>query len=263
MRMTIHRVIFAVMAVTLLGSGTVSAANYVSWAGGFHIVIPDGWEQVDYQTVDAFLISNQAGRDVLNYDAVFAPSVSAPFFVGNYLIVTVDTVGQLSKSQIDSVLGVMGATFGQDVKYFPVADFLADMKSNTPNYDSEQKLATVVNDIVHRDQVTKKMMLMTKFYEKGLATFYFYSPDSLFEQSKHVVSEIVQSFSTVNLDAAAGKSDLRIADVEVGGDSADDGDGSIWPSSWVPFMGIIIILIAVIARKRREARRKQQDSISK
>jgi hypothetical protein len=256
--------IFVAVAIMLIGSITVSAKNYVSWAGGFYIVIPDDWEQIDYQTVDAFLISNQAGRDVLNYDAVFAPSTSVPFFVGNYLIVTIDTVGQLSETQIDSVLGVMGATFGKNVRYYPVADFLADMKSNAPSYDPEKKLATVVNDIVRRNEVTKKLMLMTKFYEKGLATFYFYSPDSLFEQSKQAVSEIVQSFSTEDLEAAAGRAEVRVADVDV--DDDDDpksDDGSISPSTWVPFVGIIAVLIAIIAGKRKKARKKQQDSDSK
>lgn len=265
MRLMLVKIVFAVVAIVLIGSGSVSAKNYVSWAGGFFIEIPDDWEQIDYQTVDAFLLSNQAGRDVLNYDAVIAPSASIPFFVGNYLIVTVDTVGQLSKTQIDSVLGVMGATFGKDVKYYPVADFLSDMKSNAPSYDPDQKLATVVNDIVRGDKVAKKLMLMTKFYEKGLATFYYYSPDSLFEQSKHVVGEIVQSFSTEDLDAAAGKTEVRIADVDVDrNDDDSDSDGnSIWPSTWVPYMGMIIILIAVVARNRKRARQKQQESNSK
>ena len=257
MRFTLVRIIVAMVAVILIGSITVSAKNYVSWAGGFHIVIPDDWEQIDYQTVDAFLLSNQAGPDVLNYDAVFAPSASIPFFVGNYLIVTVDSVGELSQTQIDSVLGVMSATFGQDVKYFPVADLVSDMKSSTPSYDAEKQLATVVNNIVHQNQVTKRLMLMTKFYENGLATFYYYSPDSLFDQSKHVVSEIVQSFSTEDLDAAAGKSGVQVADVDIDPDDKDSDDGSISSSTWVPFAGVIIVLIVILARRKKKARKEQ------
>lgn len=263
MRLMLVRMIFVAVAIMLVGAVTVSAKNYVSWTGGFYIEIPDDWEQIDYQTVDAFLISNQAGRDVLNYDAAFAPLASVPFFVGNYLIVTVDTVGQLSKTQIDSVLGVMGATFGKDVKYYPVADFLSDMKSNAPTYDAEKKLATVISDIVRGDKVAKKLMLMTRFYEKGLATFYYYSPDSLFEQSKHVVSEIVQSFSTEDLEAAAGKTEVRVADVDVDHDD-DPGsdDGSISSSTWVPFVGIVVVLIVIIAR-RKKSRQEPQGSNSK
>ncbi|MDH3892161.1 MAG: hypothetical protein OEV49_13870 [candidate division Zixibacteria bacterium] len=264
MRLTICRIMLAAVAIMLFSSLTVSAKNYVSWAGGFHVEIPEDWEQIDYQTVDAFLISNQAGRDVLNYDAVFAPSASVPFFVGSYLIVTVDTAGHLSQTQIDSVLAVMSATFGQNVKYYPVADFMSDMRSNTPSYDAEQKLATVVNDIVHQDQITKKLMLMTKFYEDGVAAFYFYSPDSLFEQSKLVVSQMVQTFSTSDLEAAAGKAEVQVADVDVDKDAGSgDDDSSISTTVWVPFMGIVVVLIAIIAGKKKKAREKQQESTSK
>jgi hypothetical protein len=258
MRHTSAKMIFVAVAIMLIGSVTASAKNYVSWTGGFHIVIPDNWEQIDYQTVDAFLISNQADNDALNYDAVFAPVTSIPFFNGNYFFVIVDAVGQLSKTQIDSVLGEMGATFGQDIKYFPVANFLSDMKSNAPSYDADKKLVTVINDIVRRDQVTKKMMLMTKFYENGMATFYFYTPDTLFEQSKQVIGDIIQSFSTEDLDAAAGKISLQVADIkEVDDGDKNNDDDSMSPSTWVPFSGVIIVLIVILARRKKKARKEQ------
>lgn len=252
MRLSLVRMVFVTVAIMLVGAVAACAENYVSWAGGFHFEIPDDWEQIDYQTVDAFLISSQAGPDALYYDAVFAPSASIPFFVGNYLIVTIDTVGLLSQTQIDSVLAEMGAIFGQDVKYFPVADVMANMKSNSPSYDAEKKLATVVNDIVHQDRITKKLVLMTRFYEKGLATFYYYSPDSLFEQSKHVVSEIVQSFSTKDLEAAAGKTDVQVADIdpkELSGVS--DNDDSIPVILYIIPTFIVITIAIMAARKKR------------
>ena len=257
MKLTLVRMIFVAVVIMLIGSVTASAKNYVSWTGGFHIVIPNGWEQIDYQTVDVYLISNQAGRDELNYDAVFAPSTSIPFFADNYLIVTVETVGQLSKTQIDSVLGVMGASFGQDVKYFPVADFLTDMKSNAPSYDSEKKLVTVINDIVQKNQVTKKLILMTKFYENGLATFYFYTHDTLFEQSKQIVGEIIQSFSTEDLDAAAGKTNMKVADIKVDDSDKDSDDGYMSPSKWLLFSSVLIVLILIIALGKKKARKEQ------
>jgi hypothetical protein len=235
----------------MIGSSAVLAENYVSWAGGFYISMPDDWEQIDYQTVDVFLISNQAGRDVLDYDAVFAPSSSIPFFTGNYLILTLDTVGELTRTQIDSVLNHMSKTFGRDVKYYPVADFLSDMKSNAPNYDADTRLITVLSDIVAQGKVTKKLMHMTKFYERGLATFYFYSPDSLFDQSKHLFKDIVQSFSTEDIEAAAGHQEVRVADIDSEEATEDNGDEDSLPIVTYIAPIVVIMIIIFAARKKR------------
>jgi len=255
MRRSLLTVLLAVGLAAGSGAPPVQAENYVSWAGGFYITLPDDWTQIDYQTVDAFLLSNQAGRDVLNYDAVFAPKESRPFFVGDYLILTVDTMGELSSRQIDSVLGVMSSTFGQDVKYFPVADFLSDMKSNSPSYDADRKLVTVVSDIVYHDQVTKKLLYMAKFYERGMANFYFYSPDSLFDQSKSLFRGIVETFSTKDIEAAAGKQEVKVADIKPEDVSKEKSDNNKIPAVIYAIPGVLIILIIILAvrKKRRKS----------
>ncbi len=246
------RIVTAALLLMMVGPSVVLAGNYVSWAGGFYISLPDDWEQIDYQTVDIFLISNQAGSDVLDYDAAFAPSSSTLFFTGNYMILTVDTVGELSQTQIDSVLKQMRKTFGRDIKYYPVADFLSDLKSNAPSYDANEKLVTVVSDIVQKEQVTKKLMHMTKFYERGLATFYFYSPDSLFDQSKHIFKDIVQSFSTEDIEAAAGHQEVRVADIDAEETTEDKGDEDSRPIVlYIVPISILIVIIIIAARKKR------------
>lgn len=246
------RIVTAALLLMMISSSVVLAENYVSWTGGFYVTLPDDWEQVDYQTVDAFLISNQAGSDVLDYDAAFAPSRSIPFFTGNYMILTVDTVGELTQTQIDSVLNQMRKTFGRDIKYYPVADFLSDLKSNAPSYDADNKLVTVVSDIVQQGQATKKLMNMIKFYERGLATFYFYSPDSLFDQSKDIFKDIVQSFSTEDIEAAAGQQEVRVADIDSEEiiEESENGDSLPIVLYIVP-ISILIVIIIIAARKKR------------
>ena len=252
MTLTVVRIVTAAVLLLMIGSSVVLAENYVSWAGGFYISMPDDWEQIDYQTVDIFLISNQAGRDVLDYDAVFAPSSSILFFTGNYLILTIDTVGELSQTQTDSILNQMSKTFGRDIKYYPVADFLSDMKSDAPNYDADKKLITVVSDIVTQGQVTNRLMHMTKLYEKGLAAFYFYSPDSLFDQSKHLFKDIVQSFSTEDIEAAAGHQEVRVADIDSEEATEGKGDeGSLPVVTYLAPIVLIMIIVFFAARKKR------------
>ncbi len=252
MTLRVVRIVTTTLLLMMIGSSVVLAENYVSWSGDFYIALPDDWEQIDYQTVDVFLISNQAGRDVLDYDAVFAPSNSIPFFTGNYLILTVDTVGELTQTQIDSVLNQMRETFGRDIKYYPVADFLSDLKSNAPSYDADKKLTTVVSDIIQQGQVTKKLMYMTKFYERGLATFYFYSPDSLFDQSKDIFKDILQSFSTEDIEAAAGQQEVRVADIDSEETTVNKGDEDSLPIVlYIVPISILIVIIIIAARKKR------------
>ncbi len=251
MTLRVVRIVTTALLLMMIGSSVVLAENYVSWTGDFYIALPDDWAQVDYQTVDLFLISNRAGSDVLDYDAAFAPSSSIPFFAGNYMILTVDTVGELTQTQIDSVLNHMSKTFGRDIKYYPVADFLSDMKSNAPSYDADTRLITVLSDIVSQGKVTKKLMHMTKFYERGLATFYFYSPNSLFDQSKHLFKDIVQSFSTEDIEAAASQEEVRVADIDSEETTEDKGDEDSLPivTYLAPIVAIMIIIFA--ARKKR------------
>ena len=99
-----RRILFISM-VTLVGMltfvGTASANNYVSFDGKFFITYPDNWRQIEYNVVDAYLLRFGASQSSLQYEAVFAPGVSDPFFKGSYLILNVDTVGALDQQAID------------------------------------------------------------------------------------------------------------------------------------------------------------------
>ncbi len=139
----------------------------------------------------------------------------------------------------------MSRIFGNNVKYFPVSDYLVDLNSNTPVYDKDQKVAYVINDITQKSESYKKNLLFYKFYHRGIAKFYFYSPDSLFNESKSIFEKIVSSFSSENIEEALPKEDVKIADIET---AKEDNDSN---SSWIPIMSALIIIIIVIARKKK------------
>lgn len=207
--------VFTLIILTgFLSALTVSAENYVSYEGKFYITIPDDWTQVDYRTVDAFLTRNQASTETFQYEAVFAPKTSLPFFANDYLILNVDPVGEMSQESIDSVLTELKKIFGKSIKYDPVSNLMADLKSSTPVYDEKTKTVSILNRIVEKGQPVKKNLLVMKFYDQGIASFYFYSPDSLYEQSRQVLLDILNSFSTENYKDAAPKENLKIADVD-------------------------------------------------
>jgi hypothetical protein len=242
-------VVAAAVALLLAFASAASAENYVSLNGGFYFTYPDDWEQIDYNTVDLFLSRGQVSRDVYSYEAVFAPSSNSPFFNGNYLILTVDTVAELTKEKKDSILNEFGRSFAKKFKYAPVRDYLVNLKSNNPNYDREMQIASVLNDVKQSGEPFKKNLLMLKFYEKGVARFFFYSPDSVFESSKGIFEQMINSFSTENLDAAFSREDVKVADIEVESSSDSDAEvGNIIPVAVVA--ALVVVLIALIRRKR-------------
>jgi len=210
-----HKTIMWMLLLTIVAaaSGTAETQTYVSLKGGFYITYPDDWAQVDYWLVDAYLLRNRMDTAVLDYEAAFAFKDAPHFFSGNYLILTVDTVGELKDWEIDSVLIELVRSFGRRVRHSPTADFLANLEPNLPNYDTLAKTVTILNE-TSEQQVLKKSLLMMKFYERGIATFYFYSPDSLFETSKSLFEQIVASLSTENVEDALPKEQLKVADLE-------------------------------------------------
>lgn len=210
-----HKTIICLLllAIVAAASGAGETQTYVSLKGDFYIAYPDDWAQVDYWLVDAYLLRNKMDTAVLDYEAAFAFKDAPHFFSGDYLILTVDTVGELKDWQIDSVLIELVRSFGRRVRHSPTADYLANLEPNLPNYDTLTKTVTILNEVAEQ-QVLKKSLLMMKFYERGVATFYFYSPDSLFETSKYLFEQIVASLSTENVEDALPKEQLKVADLE-------------------------------------------------
>ncbi len=226
----------------------VSAKNYVSLSGRFYVDIPEEWEKVDFKIVDEYLQRNKVGLEGFYYDAVFAPKSNDPFHNGNYLTITYEIRNELNDDQIDSVLNEMSRVFGNDVKYFPAADYLTNLNSNTPVYDKDQKVAYVINDVTQKSELFKKNLLFYKFYHRGIAKFYFYSPDSLFQKSKPIFENIISSFSSENIEEALPKEDVKIADI----DTPKEDDSS--NSSWIAIFIALIVVIIAVARKKKKQR---------
>ena len=236
------------LAAVLAASSAADTQTYVSLRGGFYITYPDDWAQVDYWLVDAHLRRNMTDEAILDYDAAFAMKDAPYFYSGDYLILTVDTLGELSDKQIDSVLNELSRSFGAEVSYDPVADFLTDLPSNTLGYDPETRTVTILNEITEQQQLLKKNLLMMKFYNRGIATFYFYSPDSLFETSKSLFEQIVASFSTENVEEALPKEHLKVADLE----DAEGvyGDESKKSKKVYLYIGAALVLLIVVLIRR-------------
>ncbi|UCC43467.1 MAG: hypothetical protein JSU65_10020 [Candidatus Zixiibacteriota bacterium] len=221
------------------------AEDYVSFNGKFRITLPEGWNRADYRTVDYWLQQAGSGREALNYEVVYSPNEGGLFAQDEYLILTLDLIGEQTETQIDSILKDMGGVFGEGLKYMPVQDFMTNMESDAPVYDSSNKTVSVVTDLSRPGEEFKKNWLVMKFYEQGIANFYFYSPDSVFEATKPVFAGIVSSFSTDNLETSGSAEDVRVADLE----ERQSDRGLI--SEIMLGLGVLILIAVLVIRIRR------------
>lgn len=235
-------------AVILMIAAVCSAETYVSWKGGFRIDYPEHFERVDYATADAYLRAHRAGEAILDYEAVFADTSAHPFASGQYFVLTVDTMKEVTERVIDSALGELRRTFGENIKYFPVADLIANLHSTAPSYDTQKRLASVISDITQGDEILKKSLMLTKFYDQGIATFYFYSPTETFESGIDMMQEVVASFSTENLEQPEP---VKVAEVDTSLGRPSGSGGSISTLVLIGAVVVAIVVVVLILRRKK------------
>lgn len=224
-------VLIAVATLSLQASAQADS-TYVSLRGGFYFDYPDDWAQVDYLTVDYYLRALGADSSAFDYDAVFAAKKpGGRFHDHEYMILTVEPVGTLTRRQRDSIV--------------------AELADVNPQWNKQTNVVTVVND----DPASPKTTMLTmKFYDKGLAQFYFFAPDSTFGAYRPVFDEMVASFSTENVSAMLPKEEVKLADpdrIATGDEEASEDESGESNLIWYATLAVIIILMIVIMRKKR------------
>ncbi|KAA3636910.1 MAG: hypothetical protein DWP97_01810 [Calditrichaeota bacterium] len=234
-----------------------STTTYVSLTGKFYIDYPADWYQIPYREIDTYLQSKRAGRPLYNYDAVFAPKSDGEFYNGAYLFLTLDKIENISQKQIDSVMKDLEDIFGENQKYFPVADFFAKVNPGEITFDKNAKVATVFNQIMQDQQVLKDMVLFKKFFSGGIANFYFYSPESETEGNMQTFKQIVSSFGTENYQDKLPKEELKVADINTDeitkeSSSKTDKEKGSYGSQVAVFVGLAVVIFLVVSRRKKK-----------
>ena len=206
------RLATCLLLLLLVFAVSAQANTYVSLKGKFYIEYPDTWGQVDYLTTDYFLSMSGAEMEDFDYDAVLALNVVGAFHDNAYLLLSVEPTGKLRRRQVDSVLNEMKEIFGEDVVYSPLDLGTTDIHSSAPVYDRSKGLITVLNDITEGQTVVKKSLYAMKFYEHGMAHFYFYCADSLYEEYQPVFESMLKSFSTEDFRSKLPREELTLVD---------------------------------------------------
>ena len=227
----------------LLAVGIASAGTFVSLNGRFLVTYPDDWRQVTFAEVDLVLSMSNARNDTYAYEAVFAPTSSLQFQTGPYVILKVDTVGEMSQKQIDSVVAQLGKSFGGVVRTTSLEKFLTNATDNSPEYVPETQTVAVMSSLSDDDKNPKVSVLAMKFYNRGIANLYFYAPKTQLEQFKPIFKNILASFSTENIDAALPRENVKVANPEKMKNSSDTNSTS-GGRLWV-VLGVLAIVVAI------------------
>jgi hypothetical protein len=242
--------LLVIIAFAFILAASATAETYISYNGKFRIEVPDTWKRLDYRTVDYYLYEGTGDPSSLNYEAVFSPTEGKAFADSAYLIITLDTVGNLTESQIDSVIAVLSEAFEGGVKHHTTGNVVTNIASDQPIYNQSDSTVVIISELEQEDGTRKTSMLVVKFYDQGMANFYFYAPESSFEQDRLVFAQVAASFSTQNLDVTTPSEEVKVADLE----SRREEPRS---RAWVYILiGVVTIVIVVLFSRRNRKSRK-------
>ncbi|RKX21806.1 MAG: hypothetical protein DRP45_11930 [Candidatus Zixiibacteriota bacterium] len=226
--------------VLLCMAVTVSAETFVSFNGNFSFSYPETWIRIDYNTADYYL--SQAGGNP-EYEAAFAANDSTAIFQGSYLVLTVDTVGELSTIQIDSVVDLLSSGLNLELAEVTTDEFMTSASDKFVQFSSELKAASAVSILSENSAESRVNLLAVKFYKHGVANFYFYCLESKFDDMAPVFKQIFTSFSDENIEDALKVEPLKIADV-------NNKTESNAVRNWGLIGGVVVILLIIIATRR-------------
>jgi hypothetical protein len=210
---SLFKILFTLSLITL-ATTNVWAESYISLKGKFYISYPDEWAEVDYRLVDAFLYRSRPDTTIPEYDAVFARKTARDFFSEDYCILTVDTIGNLTNAQIDSVLVIYAGSFDAQLKQKPFPKSVDEPENNVFFFDILKRTAVLYRVMTELGSDTRVHLLVLQFYERGIASFYFYSQESQFNTTKDIFKNVVNSFATENISERLPKETLKVANLK-------------------------------------------------
>ena len=181
-RLLVTKLVVLAGLICLMGSSVLADSTYVSYNGQFHLTYPDSWGVVNYTTANFYLSGGDPNAE-LDYDAVFAERASPLLYQGQYMVLKVDTCGNLTSSQIDSVMEEQARIHERPISEVDADDFLTRSDQSVVFVDRENRFFSIEAEVPGDESGPKTNLVVMKFYEVGVAEFHFYAPAREFEAS--------------------------------------------------------------------------------
>jgi hypothetical protein len=164
------------------------------------------------------------------------------------MIITLDSTSELSLDQRDSTAKAVASDLGKRLVQVDKADFLTQPLGDGAVYCPELRTLAILS-VAHPGTPEERLnVLALRFFERGAAYFFLYSPEATIAAAQTDLLSVLQSFTTDDLTVRATEP-IRVADIK-------DDDKKNNPTPVVGGALVIIIAAIVIARKRRARKSK-------
>lgn len=230
------------------------ANNYINWGKKYYITIPDDWRQIDRFNVENFLRLHDKDPEQVDFDVFLCPAAAVPFYSQAYVFISAEEV-ENSVSIADSIQVGMAREFDKLIDETARTGPISRVKSGKPVYDKSTQTITQVSEVNAQGQ-NQIMTLVMKFYDFGIATFYFYTTEDKYESFKEKFKEIADSFSDEDLEKASGGAKPKIVDVSDINSTTNppvslEEKKSFFggPAPWAVLISLVVVVL--IARRKR------------
>jgi len=230
----------------LLFPSTLCADTFVSFNGQFYFSYPETWMQIDYTTAEYYLTRGKPDQAV-DFEAVFSVEDTEVLFKGQYLILTVDTLGGLTPEQIDSVVAVTSEEFKRPVKEVSSDVFLTASVRDSILFDRTAGLLAIETEVSGDETGDRINLLVMKFYPRGIANFYFYAPTADYFAALPDYRNMIVSFSTESIDKALGRDSVKIAETK--------GEMKASTKYLIAFAGLIVVALVILAARGKRTKK--------
>lgn len=226
--------------------GTPIDTTYISFNGKFYFHFPSRWMRVDYQTADFYL--RQSGKEPA-YEAIFAPPTSSPFFKYDYLVLQIDTIGEMTGPLIDTVLNELQADISVPIRRVAkLSNLETELPLGTAIYSESDKTFWGLTDVVDRENVRKMTLIAEKYYERGITRFTFFAPDTAYSSLLPLFRQVVASFGSENYKDKSPTVKVEVADSTKFNQDKKDGIKPIY----IVFGGVVAVLTAIILARMKK-----------
>ena len=204
-------VITLVLIIFMVTPALMADEPFVNWRAGYYVMHPDNWYHVPYRTVNIFLTSQEVRVDEFDYDAVLAMEADKPFFEVPYIFLSHAPTGKPTQAQIDSVLTKISRDYGRKVVHSTLRQD-RNFNLNQPIYDEEIQ-AVAVKSRVTSEHADKMLLDITRFHDSGVVFMICYSPKEMYKEARPVFLDIMNSFSTDDLEKVAPRDSFQVVDL--------------------------------------------------